>query len=566
MPSTPYSIHLMTLYQSPLYTCDDPLPNPSQIDDFLNGKFPLSVAIRVGESVVVVNLHRAKVEEIEMEPPPHKKRCVRARRPSHHDDADYIDSASSSAKHGHQYLNSNHSSAAELMRTGNLSPSAAAAASSLGLVQHRASRRKSHRTSLGHHHHHHHHHRHHHHRGLGSHPSSGPSSYPLGQPADHSAYQPDRSMLTYTSRDTPMEMSVAISAPPPTMEGPSHAPIPSATPIISKDAPVMATIPSPTPSHDELDEVKGSAKDECESSVGAEASPAEEEEAMEVLADNAAKLSNITPISTSGETSDSVVSCESGGTRTIPVPSPSLGTGSPLTSAAAAGQEGCGSVSHTNPEPAPVGTGSTPAQPTPTPALLRTSRAERRDPREHLRREGGSSRGVNRREVKLPESGVSMKRKAVMEAISEILKKMYANTEKGRLPGSFKGRFSSEFTCDSDMREILHSKTTMTSYGSGLDDPTKATPGEGSSGRLADGHDTALSKTKLKEQQQLKDKVASLKWRMQHSRAIKMAKRKGETSPCGWMEALNCSMLGDEPKPIKRSGYCGLKNGFLLAD
>ena len=159
-----------------------------------------------------------------------------------------------------------------------------------------------------------------------------------------------------------------------------------------------------------------------------------------------------------------------------------------------------------------------------------------------------------------------MKRKAVMEAISEILKKMYANTEKGRLPGSFKGRFSSEFTCDSDMREILHSKTTMTSYGSGLDDPTKTNPGEGSSGSLADGHDAALSKTKLKEQQQLKDKVASLKWRMQHSRAIKMAKRKGERSPCGWMEALNCSMPGDELKPIKRSGYCGLKNGFLLAD
>ena len=49
------------------------------------------------------------------------------------------------------------------------------------------------------------------------------------------------------------------------------------------------------------------------------------------------------------------------------------------------------------------------------------------------------------------------------------------------------------------MREILHSKTTMTSYGSGLDDPTKATTGEGSSGSLADGHDAALSKTKLKE-------------------------------------------------------------------
>ena len=51
-----------------------------QIDDFLNGKSPLSVAIRVGESVVVVNLHRAKVEEIDDDPPPPKRRCYRARR------------------------------------------------------------------------------------------------------------------------------------------------------------------------------------------------------------------------------------------------------------------------------------------------------------------------------------------------------------------------------------------------------------------------------------------------------------------------------------------------------
>jgi len=50
-----------------------------QIEDFLSGKSPLSVAIRVGESVVVVNLHRAKVEEIEMEPPPTKRRCVGSR-------------------------------------------------------------------------------------------------------------------------------------------------------------------------------------------------------------------------------------------------------------------------------------------------------------------------------------------------------------------------------------------------------------------------------------------------------------------------------------------------------
>ena len=42
--------------------------------------------------------------------------------------------------------------------------------------------------------------------------------------------------------------------------------------------------------------------------------------------------------------------------------------------------------------------------------------------------------------------------------------------------------------------------------------------------------------------EQLRDKVAQLSWKLQHTRAIKMAKRKGERSPCGWMEALNCNM------------------------
>ena len=166
----------------------------------------------------------------------------------------------------------------------------------------------------------------------------------------------------------------------------------------------------------------------------------------------------------------------------------------------------------------------------------------------------------------MPDSGISMKRKAVMEAISEILKKMYANTEKGRLPGSFKGRFSSEFTCDSDMREILHSKTTMTSYGSDGDDHDKSGSGDP---RNSNGHGSGaanLSKAKLEEQQQLKDKVANLKWQMQHKRALKMAKRKGERSPCGWMERLNCDMPDNEPKTISRSGFCGMKRGFLLAD
>ena len=166
--------------------------------------------------------------------------------------------------------------------------------------------------------------------------------------------------------------------------------------------------------------------------------------------------------------------------------------------------------------------------------------------------------------LKLPDSGVSMKRKAVMEAISEILKKMYASSEKGRLPGSFKGRFSSEFTCDSDMREILHSKTTMTSYGTDLDEDRSG------SSRDNDGenpkHDKAiLSKAKLEENEHMRDKVAELKWKMQQRRAMKLARRKGERSPCGWMEALNCDMpLEDGPKVHERTGFCGLKRGFLL--
>ena len=168
-----------------------------------------------------------------------------------------------------------------------------------------------------------------------------------------------------------------------------------------------------------------------------------------------------------------------------------------------------------------------------------------------------------RRELKLPENGVSMKRKAVMEAISEILKKMYASSEKGRLPGSFKGRFSSEFTCDSDMREILHSKTTMTSYGTDLEDDKN---GGGEGDGQPPSRENVMSKAKLEENEQMRDKVAHLKWRMQQSRALKRAKRKGERSPCGWMEALNCDMPDEQPRTRDRTGFCGFKRGFLLAD
>lgn len=502
---------------------------------------------------MVVNLHRAKVEEVEMEPPPHKKRCVRPRRPSHRDDIEYMESSSSkhgptpssppSSRESYQYLNSNHS-ASELMRASHFSPSAAASSGSM----HRSSRRKSHRkghdilTDTRHHHHHHHHH----HRGLGGHdhdPSSSSAAYPLGQP--------DRSMLTYT-RDipgAPMETSMAIAAPPP-MEGPSHTPIPHTTPIISKDAPVVTTI-LPAPSHDDLEEVKTLASNDH---LNVEVCPGEE--AMEVSTD-APKSPCSMPTSTSGQAS-AANSSESDGVdgTTSPVggSSPS-GSGALTPAAKTASTEQSSSHGIFNSISRSVQT-----DPESGPSTGHTPSGTRKDARDRSRKD---NKGVNRRDIKLPESGTSMKRKAVMEAISEILKKMYANTEKGRLPGSFKGRFSSEFTCDSDMREILHSKTTMTSYGSGVDDPDKSGTGESGGADLEDGH---ISKARLKEQQQLKDKVANLKWRMQHKRALKMAKRKGERSPCGWMEALNCNMPSEEPKAVERSGYCGLKRGFLLAD
>lgn len=173
-------------------------------------------------------------------------------------------------------------------------------------------------------------------------------------------------------------------------------------------------------------------------------------------------------------------------------------------------------------------------------------------------------------EPRLPDSGISMKRKAVMEAIGEILKKMYASSEKGRLPGSFKGRFSSEFTCDSDMSEVLHSKTTMTS----CDNESESRKGncDISKGGPLDSCEQATStgvtstKSKLEEHEQLREKVARLKWKMQKQRAVKLAKRKGEKSPCGWMEALDVKFPEASLKPHKRTNFCGLKRGFLLAD
>ena len=158
------------------------------------------------------------------------------------------------------------------------------------------------------------------------------------------------------------------------------------------------------------------------------------------------------------------------------------------------------------------------------------------------------------------DGGVSMKRKAVMEAIGEILKKMYASSEKGRLPGSFKGRFSSEFTCNNDMNDIVHTKTTMAREGG-------AGKASGSMLHSRQAGMALLSKTHFEENEQLKGKVAQIKYRMQQLRAVKAARRrvKGGKSPCGWMERLNCDVPTEPPQIVSNTGYCGLKKGFLLS-
>lgn len=154
-----------------------------------------------------------------------------------------------------------------------------------------------------------------------------------------------------------------------------------------------------------------------------------------------------------------------------------------------------------------------------------------------------------------------------MEAIGEILKKMYAQRAKGKIPGSFKGRFSSEFTCDGEMREIIHSRTTMTSYGNtGRCHHSSQAGGDSSKHPSADS--SHCTQSKLEENETLKHKVAMLKWQMQNSRALRKMKRKRSNmpSPCGWMEAIDCDASSPPPKIRKRTGLCGFKRGFLLTD
>ena len=391
-------------------------PPPTQIDDFLNGKSPLSVAIRVGESVVVVNLHRAKVEEIEVEPPATKRRCIRNRRLS--DEMDFLEPVGPPA------------STTASSATSSLSqPQAPAAASHSGL----------------HHRHHHlrhrHHHRHHHHHHHNSNPSRTSMSVGMG-------------LGSSEEREVGLERD---SPPPP--------------PVVDHSSTLGASRTLPTPVH------------------------------------------------TTSRLLDS---------EDEPCCSYSAPSSSSSSSSARYRTHSVSRSVQTDPEP--------PGK-----------------PREILKESS----------LVLPDSGVSMKRKAVMEAISEILKKMYASSEKGRLPGCFKGRFSSEFTCDSDMREILHSKTTMTSYGTDLDEDRSGISSE-NEGENPNHDKATLSKAKAEENEQMRGKVKELKWKMQQSRAMKLARRKGERSPCGWMEALNCEMPLDAAVVHARTGFCGFKRGFLL--
>lgn len=159
-----------------------------------------------------------------------------------------------------------------------------------------------------------------------------------------------------------------------------------------------------------------------------------------------------------------------------------------------------------------------------------------------------------------------------MEAIGEILKKMYAQRVKGKVPGTFKGRFSSEFTCDSDMQEIIHSKTTMTSYGEMMGSAPGHAHHRSSRAETGEG---APSKERFRENEMLKDKMALLKWKLHQQKVMRKLKRERGSegsSPCGstgWAELddlADCDLNAPPPKMRKKTGFCGLKRGFLLAD
>lgn len=419
-----------------------------QIEDFLNGKSPLSVAIRVGESVVVVNLHRAKVEEIEMEPPPTKRRCVGPRQIAVND-FDYPDTGPSSCS-SLRHLNTNQSSNELLDRSEHTSHAG---------IQRRSSRLLE--------------------RSIRS--TRGVSPVSVCEPAPVLLSEPLPKV-----QDVERQSSIAALVSDPALANTLDEPATSTSP--KKRTNDYKHYYRNKYSH------KGKTKATSHYQSHGESSKVE---CMSPLVSNSTKSSadkvNRSPIREGADSKRRSVS------RAV------------------------------------------------------QTELESTDTKHH--------KTSKYREVKLPDNGISMKRKAVMDAISEILKKMYANSEKGRLPGSFKGRFSSEFTCDSGMHEILHSKTTMTSYGGELD--SKHFRG-GCSSEPPAHEGPLMSKAKFKENQLLKDKVAQIKWKMQHNRAIRKAKRQGERSACGWMEALNCSMPPEPPK--ERETFGGLKPGFLLSD
>ena len=422
------------------------------------------MAIRVGESVVVVNLHRAKVEEIEMEPPPTKRRCIAPRQIAVND-VDYPDSGLGTAQcQSLRHLNSNNSPN-DILDSSDHAPSAT--------IQRRSSRilERSLRST----------------RGVSPVSVCDPSPVLLREtlPKVQEVERPS-SIAALLSEPSLSTKTVAV-------ESPSSS-------GISKRRMVNTTY-----------------KQFCSrskySSKGKSKASSDHHHHHHMVGENS-KRDNISSPLLSSASKSSLSSKHSG----------SCSHGKSVSRAV-----------QTEPES--------------------TKSNEIFETRHH-------HKSSNKRELKLPENGISMKRKAVMDAISEILKKMYANSEKGRLPGSFKGRFSSEFTCDSNMHEILHSKTTMTSYG---DPDSKHSRGAGSAEPPL--HDSPLmSRAKFEENEQLKDKVAQIKWKMQYHRAIRMAKRRGERSACGWMEALNCSMPQGPPKDRDRTGFCGLKSGFLLSD
>lgn len=183
------------------------------------------------------------------------------------------------------------------------------------------------------------------------------------------------------------------------------------------------------------------------------------------------------------------------------------------------------------------------------------------------------------REAPPTNNGISMKRKAVMEAIGEILKKMYSQRSKGKSPGTFKGRFSSEFTCDNEMQEIIHSRTTMTSYGGGVS-PRDHTSSHSSSRRPRMTHSSHMgngcghvSTARSEENETTRSKVELLKMKMQQQRMSRKHRR--EQSDCETSSSsieleessqIDMSLEAPPTKIRKKNGFGGFKKGFLLSD